>query len=110
MVVAEITKDHFYDEGPENPKSYPSHEGKIFEYEAMDKWWGWGDFPASDIFPSEKTQFKLYDDDGELYYSGWLLNDGECLVQQFVLSWAQADSGCTSIKVRVGNEYIYEIG
>lgn len=79
----------------------------------MHNWWGWSDFAHAEHFrTSPKTTFKLYDDDGELYYEGWLLNDDECLVQQFVLAWAEADSGCTVIKVKAhhGVGFVQEIG
>ncbi len=43
--------------------------------------------------------FRLYDDDGELYYQGMLNDDDECENQMAALAWGEADSGCTTIKV-----------
>jgi|ERR1041385_3613260 hypothetical protein len=113
MIVAEITKDHLYATDPGTWSEPPhSYVGKRFEYQAMREWWGWNDLSKlpliNDLTP---TPFKLYDDDGELYYEGWLINDNECIVQQFVLAWAMADSGCTVIKVQAhhGVGYVQEI-
>ncbi|SRR6266496_5036657 len=105
LIVAEITKDYLEE------MFETSQVGTQFEYQAMLDWWDW-DLPDLDGWiPKEKTAFKLYDDDGELYYEGWLHNDDECIVQQFVLGWAKADSGCTTIKVSVGESgFIQEIG
>lgn len=107
FVVAEITKDHTY-----IPEEDVNQVGRQFEYQAVLDWWGWNDLPDLDGWiPKEETPFKLYDDDGELYYEGWLKNDDECIVQQFVLAWAQADSGCTTIKVQTGEkEFVQIIG
>lgn len=117
MVVAEITKDHLFENWRTlgYDSSWPNYKGKQFEFQAMLDWWGWDDLPH---LPSEKTTFKLYDDDGELYYEGWLHNDDHAIVQQFVLRWAEVDSGCTTIKVHRpnpvpgegGGSYVQEIG
>jgi hypothetical protein len=117
MIVAEITRDHLAEKwDKENRNRVPeenTHVGKEFHYDAMQDWWGWEDeVPVDTDLPKEKTEFKLYDDDDELYYSGWLLNDDWCAVQQFVLKWAEADSGCTRITVYKGfhEGYVQEIG
>lgn len=101
MIVAEIMNDRIND--PDD-----AHIGRKFDYESMQHWWGWPDSVHAALAP--KVLFKLYDDDGELYYEGWLLNDDECIVQQFVLRWAESDSGCTTIKVEKGGKFIQEIG
>ena len=102
ILVAEITTDHLWEKWNNEGGEYNSisHKGKEFHYEAMKDWWGWEDqcLTLADL-PATKTEFKLYDDDYELYYSGWLLNDDWCTVQQFVLRWAEADSGCTHILI-----------
>lgn len=45
--------------------------------------------------------FKLYDDDGNLYYEGYmsekLYEAGEAIFEP--LDWAMADAGCTELKV-----------
>lgn len=110
MLVAKLTHDHL-----DNKK-----DELEFTYEGFARFW------AAQLFADnvdelglspEKleqlpdTKFKLYDDDNELYYSGWLKDDGgELLVQQFVLAWAMADSGCTSIKTERNGEWVQEIG
>jgi hypothetical protein len=105
LIVAKITKDYL-----------DNNTSKQFEFEAMPAWWGWEDFSltTTELKMEEavngKTHFKLYDDDKELYFEGWLLNDNECLVQQFVLDWAKADAGCTEIHVQVDGKYIQEVG
>lgn len=105
MVVAQITKDIILIEDD------ISYEGKQFHIEAMADWWGWGDSPAvTDLQGVDKPQFRLYDDDGELYYEGWLYNDDQCVVQQFVLEWAKANDGCTTIKVKKDGKWVQEIG
>lgn len=115
FVVAEITRDHLYERWFKENRKYDgdSQAGRLFTYEALENWW---DFPDEveelhlTTNPNNKTKFKLYDDDDELYYSGWLYNDDQCIVQQFVLKWAEADSGCTTILIHNGSEYVQEIG
>jgi hypothetical protein len=46
-----------------------------------------------------KHHFKLYDDDGELYYEGYSDDDSSFSP----LDWAMADSGCTEIKYRTAS-------
>jgi hypothetical protein len=58
-----------------------------------------------------RKRFKLYDDDGELYYSGYFYDDPACENQDALLSWGMYDSGCTLIKVAVGRgPFEVEIG
>ena len=116
LVVAEITRDHLYEKWQNEghiKEDDINHKGKEFHYDAMQDWWGWEDeCVAKDDIPEEKTKFKLFDDDDELYYSGWLLNDAECIVQSFVQKWAEADSGCTTILIYKDSEagFVQEIG
>ena len=53
-----------------------------------------------DMEDAQKVRFRLLDDDGEVYYGGWLLNDEDCIVQEGVLEWGKYDAGCTTIQVR----------
>jgi len=101
IIVAEITKDRIAD----SPST--SHVGR--------RW----TIPAAEIrerYPMAvglglyKTQFKLLDDDKNHYYSGWLYNDDEGQTQYEVLKWAEADSGCTFILVKINGEWTQEIG
>lgn len=56
------------------------------------------------------TSFRLYDDDGILYYQG-LLIDGEYAESQFnALAWGEAFAGCTTIKVRRNGKWEQDIG
>lgn len=57
-----------------------------------------------------EVRFRCKDDDGEIYYGGWLLNDEEGEVQYIVLMWAQHDAGCTTIEVNLDGEWVQEIG
>ena len=43
-------------------------------------------------------EFRLYDDDGELYYSGWYSDDIED--EFYILQWAMYDSGCTEMQTK----------
>ena len=58
----------------------------------------------------EEVEFRLYDDDGELYYEGMLHDDDECLNQEAALRWGEGDAGCTLIKVKRGERWVVEIG
>ena len=48
---------------------------------------------------TEKLSFRLKDDDGEIYYGGWLIDDGEGIIQSMILAWGMHDAGCTTIEV-----------
>lgn len=61
-------------------------------------------------FCDNKVDFQLYDDDGELYYEGTCDDDDECENQSAALKWAEGDAGCTTIKVKRGDEWVQEIG
>lgn len=50
------------------------------------------------------VRFRLKDDDGEVYYGGWLHNDGEGLNQQAALAYGKTDAGCTTIEIKSGND------
>lgn len=54
--------------------------------------------------------FRLYDDDGELYYEGSCHDDDECLNQEAALRWAEGYAGCTTIKVLRNGAWTQEIG
>lgn len=61
---------------------------------------GYGVFPiTADTEGAER--FKLFDDDGVLYYEGWLIDDDECpwfeSAWESAWNWASNDSGCTAI-------------
>lgn len=111
-VVAKIAKDYLW---RETDDADSCEEGREFHLDALISWWGWPDDENEIrlcVDTAQKTKFKLFDDDDELYYSGWLLNDDGCYVQQFVQKWAEVDSGCTTILVYKDAEagYVQEIG
>jgi hypothetical protein len=54
--------------------------------------------------------FRLYDDDGELYYEGELHDDEDCMNQSSAQLWGEKDAGCTTIKVLRDGEWVQEIG
>lgn len=49
---------------------------------------------------TKKVQWKLYDDDNNLMYGGWLYDDPECVTQMAILSWGGYDAGCTTLKIK----------
>jgi hypothetical protein len=75
-----ITKDHISEESPLNGFS-PYHPGEIRKGEAV--------------------PFRLYDDDGELYFEGliaksWIEGPGEFAFDP--LDWAMPQYGCTEMR------------
>jgi hypothetical protein len=58
----------------------------------------------------ELIKFKLFDDDMELYYSGTLHDDDECLNQESALSWGEYDAGCTTIMVERDGVWVVDLG
>ena len=96
-----ITKDHIWQEGD----TTPSRHGKSWTKEQVQ-------INAGEDIPipfKGNIKFKLFDDDEILYYEGWLLDDEECLAQQFILQWAMHDAGCTIIKVQREGTWVQEI-
>jgi hypothetical protein len=55
------------------------------------------------------VRFQLFDDDGELYYSGALSDDDECENQTAALRWGEAMAGCTTVKVERNGKFVQEI-
>jgi hypothetical protein len=104
-----IEKDHLADGGVGNPDRTGEEFTGPFEvrYGAMVEQL---DLPATDDAnqPLSRIPFRLYDD-GELYYEGWLHDDWQCDNQLAALTWAKSDSGCTTIKVKRGNEWKMEV-
>lgn len=61
--------------------------------------------------PGPVTRFRMKDDDGNVYYGGWLHNDDEGLNQQAALEFGRHDAGCTTIEVKdASGLWIQEIG
>jgi hypothetical protein len=55
------------------------------------------------------VRFRLDDDDGELYYSGLLVDDDDAMSQDAALSFGMNDAGCTTIKVCRDGKWVQEI-
>lgn len=104
MEVARIDRDYIQEE-----LTTPSRVGES---------WLAKDFGSPSIATDEpdqwdkypKIRFRCKDDDGEIYYGGWLLNDPDGLVQFCVLEWTQRDAGCTTIEVKLDGKWVQEIG
>jgi hypothetical protein len=61
---------------------------------------GFGSYKGADAAADLPIRFKLYDDDGELYYEGRMATldcDGDAAFAP--LDWATADAGCTEMQV-----------
>jgi hypothetical protein len=57
----------------------------------------------------ELVEFRLLDDDGEVYYLGKLTDDDECENQSAALRWGETMAGCAWIEVKRGNAWVCEI-
>lgn len=86
MVVAEIDKDYF---GADYDGSFSK---KGHKFETSNTW--------SIPLLTPRVRWRTKDDDGELCYGGWLLNDSEGDVQLEVLRYCMADVGATIIEIR----------
>lgn len=88
MIVAEIDRDYITKE-----LEMPTRVGKKFDM--LDS------FTAT-LLPHlpPKVRWRCKDDDGEIYYGGWLLNDSGGEVQIEVLRYCMHDAGCTTIEVK----------
>lgn len=58
----------------------------------------------------ETVRFRLLDDDGEVYYGGWLHDDDDCENQFAALRFGEGDAGATEIQVKRNGEWVTEIG
>ena len=54
--------------------------------------------------------FQTFDDDGNLYHAGLLVDDEHAENQDRVLAYAMNDAGCTYLKVYRNGKWIQEIG
>jgi hypothetical protein len=59
--------------------------------------------------PLAKIRFRLLDDDGEVYYGGWLHDDDECLNQTEASRFGTYDAGAIWIEVKRNGEWVKEI-
>ena len=105
-----ITKDHVHREGDELQSRVGYHEEHSrISFVALTM--GAQSEPLPDWESSRGlVKFRLYDDDNECYYEGWLHDDNSCENQENALKWAEGDSGCTIIRVKRNGKWILEIG
>ena len=106
-----ITSDHIWEEG-DDPKykavgTMEEHaripiEAYVLGHESPE-------LPGK---PLPFIDFRLYDDDGELYFEGRLHDDDDCENQASALKWGESFAGCTTIKVnrQDGKGWVLEIG
>jgi hypothetical protein len=66
---------------------------------------GWGD----EVDEVATLRFRLRDDDGEVYYTGWLVDDDEAMSQDAALTYGANDAGCTRIEVLRDGVWVQEI-
>lgn len=107
-IVVKITKDHLADE--DTTANVGSAEGLSFtKEEIVANLWGIEN-EREMKWAKESVEFRLLDDDGELYFEGWIIDDEEALTQQVLLKWAEKDSGCTQLLIKRGKSWYQEIG
>lgn len=62
--------------------------------------------------PGEGTRFRLYDDDGNLYFQGIQWDDGSGAQAFAPLDWGMNQSGCTTMQVYAptgAGDYAWEV-
>ena len=103
MKIAEIDMDYLAEADEVSRKVCWTHG-------ALENWDGFGSNPKLEELDGKVKRFRLYDDDNELYYEGWLFDDDEAIVQTIVLDWGKHDSGCTTIKLWQNGKWEQIIG
>jgi hypothetical protein len=98
QVLAKIDKDYLFKKGDPGISSV----GVTWTEDRV-KLQTWFNFDEIE-FEEGSTRFRCKDDDGEVYFGGWLYNDDACIMQQIVFSWAMRDAGCTIIEVKDVND------
>lgn len=56
------------------------------------------------------TRFRVKDEDGEIFYLGWLLDDDQAVSQSAALRFGEADVGVTAIEVWRYGRWVQDIG
>ena len=102
MIVAMIDKDYI-NKSPEDTE---------FNRCGMKWTLDESDINHAHIVNAPRVRFRCKDDDGEVYFGGWLLNDEGCELQYEILKWAGRDAGCTTIEVKDSstNKWRQDIG
>jgi hypothetical protein len=109
MIVAMIDKDYIseIDGGDSTRTGTQWTDQQIKDYYAYQNMGEHIDI--SDIHTWTRTRFRLLDDDREVYYGGWLLNDDGCIVQMMVSSWGTYDAGAIHIEIKKDDKWVMEI-
>lgn len=96
-IRAKIDKDYIFD--PEDPTCH-TQVGREFDEHSLLGYWD-NEYSIQQVdFDGGTTRFRLKDDDGVTYYGGWLYDDVDCLMQTFILKWAESWAGCTTIEIK----------
>jgi len=59
---------------------------------------------------SKRIRFRCLDDDGNVYYGGWLIDNDDCDAQDSILDFTMNDAGCVEVQVKRNGEWVTEIG
>lgn len=62
-----------------------------------------------DIDKTNKIRFRCKDDDGIVYYGGWLVENDACDAQDSVLEFTMGDAGCVEVQVKRNGKWETEI-
>ena len=102
MIVARIDRDYINQQEAKDPHSpISSRVGLEWDHVQL----------KFVIQQTPKVRFRTKDDDGVIYYGGWLLNDDQGEVQYLVQRWTERDAGCTTIEVKLTDgKWHQEIG
>jgi len=110
QVVAQVDRDYLNEKWNKEGGEYGSDNrvGTNWSTKELSQYSEW-ELETSPL-PADTSRFRLKDDDGEIYYGGWLYDDPGCNVQMIVLEWGTWDSGCTTIEVKRNGEWVQDIG
>ena len=106
MIVARIDRDYINQQEAKDPHSpISSRVGLEWDHESLPT------YLEQTLECIPKVRFRTKDDDGVIYYGGWLLNDDHAYVQYIVQRWTERDAGCTIIEVKAPDgKWYQEIG
>lgn len=103
LLMWEIDRDYITEEGEESRVGVKGESINVGLAPFMPEY---QDLPTAPV-----VRFRMKDDDGIIYYGGWLHSDTDCLNQQAALAYGMNDAGCTTIEIKFGNgKWVQEIG